>query len=254
MSLVRHGHPRNISIEPGRQTDERIATSMVQSELAGMIDHSALRPETSKGQIMQLCEEARTFSFGAVCIAPVWISLSKRLLEDTDVRVTTVIGFPHGNSLSKVKAYEAEKAIDEGAHELDMVIHVGALKSGDYEAVFSDIHSVVEIADRKRGALVKVIIETSLLKDEEKVMACQLIEKAGAGFVKTSTGFTGAGATLEDIQLIRKTVGGRLGVKAAGGIRDLATALSMIEAGADRLGCSASVSIIGEFRDTQKQK
>lgn len=250
MSVVRHGNPRNISIEPGRQMNERIETSMLQSELAKMIDHSALRPETSRGQIMQLCEEARRFSFGAVCVAPVWISLSKRLLEDTDVKVATVIGFPHGNTLSKVKAYEAEMAIEEGAHELDMVMHVGALKSGDYEAVFSDIHSVVEIAGRKPGALVKVIIETCLLNDEEKVMACQLIEKAGADFVKTSTGFAATGATVEDIRLLRKTVEGRLGVKAAGGIRDLATALSMIEAGANRLGCTASVSIIEEFTDT----
>jgi deoxyribose-phosphate aldolase len=218
-------------------------------ELARKIDHSALRPETSRDRIMELCGEARTFSFGAVCIAPVWISFSKRVLEDADVKVVTVIGFPHGNTLSKVKAYEAKMAVEKGADELDMVINLGALISGDYDTVMDDIRAVVEIAELKPGTQVKVIIETAILTEEEKVQACVLAEKAGADFVKTSTGFGSGGATIQDVKLLRKTVGNRLGVKASGGIRDLETALSLIEAGADRLGCSESVSIIKEFTE-----
>ncbi|MEW6109961.1 MAG: deoxyribose-phosphate aldolase [Nitrospirota bacterium] len=217
------------------------------SELAKMIDHSALRPETTKDQILRLCDEARVFGFCAVCVAPVWVPLVKEALKGALVRVATVIGFPHGNTIREVKAYEAGLAIEEGAHELDMVINIGALKSRDHEAVFHDISAVVESARREQGIVVKVILETSLLTEEEKVMGCQLAEKAGADFVKTSTGFAAGGVTTADVALIRQVVGNRLGVKAAGGIRDLQTALAMIRAGADRLGCSASVSIMKEF-------
>ncbi|MHC4687609.1 MAG: deoxyribose-phosphate aldolase [Planctomycetota bacterium] len=220
---------------------------MTRFELAKMIDHTALKPETTREQIVQLCEEAREFGFGAVCIAPAWVRDAVEILAGTAAKIATVIGFPHGNTLSVVKAFEANKAIEAGTHELDMVIHVGALKSGEQELVLQDIHSVVEIGQRKPGTVVKVILETALLTDTEKVLGCQLTEKAGADFVKTSTGFASMGATIDDVARLRRVVGDRLGVKAAGGIRDLATARAMIEAGATRLGCSSSVSIMKEF-------
>lgn len=219
------------------------------TELAKMIDHTALKPETTKNQILQLCTEARDFRFGAVCIAPMWVPLAVELLVDTTIRVAAVIGFPHGNTLSVVKAFEALHAIKAGANELDMVINVGALKSGERGVVLHDIRSVVENGRSKPGTLVKVILETALLTDAEKVLACQLVEEAGANFVKTSTGFGPCGATIADVALLRRVVGDRLGIKAAGGIRDLATAQAMIEAGADRLGSSSSVSIMTEFEE-----
>lgn len=225
---------------------------MKQSELARIIDHTALRQETTKDRIIKLCGEAREFGFGAVCVAPVWIPLVVEMLSGTDIKIATVIGFPHGNTLTEVKEYEAEKAIGAGAHEFDMVINVGALKSGDRETVLNDIRSVVQVA-HKKGALVKVILETALLTDDEKVLGCRLAEEAGADYVKTSTGFASGGSTKEDVALLRQTVGDRLGVKAAGGIRDLPTALAMIEAGATRLGCSASVSIMKELDRERKR-
>lgn len=220
---------------------------MTRSELAKRIDHTALKAETTRDQIVRLCDEAREFGFGAVCIAPSWLPFAVEQLTGTSVRIATVIGFPLGNTLSAVKAYEAERAIAAGAHELDMVIHVGALKSGEQEAVYEEIRSVVEIAHRTPGTLVKVILETALLTNSEKVLGCHLAEKAGADFVKTSTGFAAAGATIDDVAFLRRMVGIRLGVKAAGGIRDLATARAMVKAGATRLGCSSSVSIMKEF-------
>ncbi len=218
-------------------------------ELAKMIDHTALKPETTKNQIVQLCAEARDFRLGAVCTGSVWIPLVVELLVGTTIRIAAVIGFPHGNTLSVVKAFEALEAIKAGANELDMVINVGALKSGEKEVVLHDIRSVVESARSKQGTLVKVILETALLTDAEKILGCQLVEKAGADFVKTSTGFGPSGATVADVSLLRRVVGDRLGVKAAGGIRDLATAQALIEAGANRIGSSSSISIMKEFEE-----
>jgi deoxyribose-phosphate aldolase len=219
---------------------------MKPSELASMIDHTALKPETSASQIEQLCSEAREYGFVAVCIPPYWVSLADRLLSGTPTKIATVIGFPHGNTIPDVKCYEAERAIASGAHELDMVINIGALKSGDEQAVLHDIIAVVQVALKSSSVIVKVIIETALLTKDEKVKACRLTEAGGAHFVKTSTGFGPAGATREDIILLRSLVGQRMGVKAAGGIRDLATAQSMIQAGASRIGCSASVHILND--------
>jgi deoxyribose-phosphate aldolase len=220
---------------------------MTPSELAKIIDHTALRPETTEAQILQLCAEAREFGFGAVCIAPAWVALAVEQLADTRVKTVSVVGFPHGDTLSTVKAIEASQAIAAGAQELDMVIPVGALKSGKDQVVLQGIRAVVGAARQRAGTLVKVILETALLRDSEKVLGCRLAEQAGADFVKTSTGFAAGGATVNDVALLRRTVGDRLGVKAAGGIRDLAAALAMVKAGASRLSCSSSVAIMQAF-------
>ncbi|MDH3504502.1 MAG: deoxyribose-phosphate aldolase [Nitrospirota bacterium] len=219
---------------------------MTRAEFTKLIDHTALKPETTKDEIRRVCEEACTFGFGAVCVSPLWIPLATRCLAGSPVRIATVIGFPHGNTLPDVKAYEAKLAIEAGAHELDMVIQIGLLRAGNHGAVLDDIQGVVNVARRPHPSkiLVKVILETSLLNKEEQQIGCQLAEKAGADFVKTSTGFTGSGATIEDVGFLRRIVGKRLGVKAAGGIRDLITALTLINAGASRLGCSSSVAIM----------
>lgn len=216
-------------------------------QLASLIDHTALKPEATRDHIVQLCTEAIEFRFAAVCVAPAWVEVVQATLSNSPIKIASVIGFPHGNTLTGVKAFEARQAIERGAHELDMVIPVGALKSGDRNAVLHDIRSVVEAARERHGTLVKVILETALLTDSEKVLACELSELAGADFVKTSTGFADGGATLQDVALLRRTVGNRLGVKAAGGIKNLSTARAMVEAGASRLGCSSSVLIMKEF-------
>lgn len=210
--------------------------------IAKMIDHTLLKPEATKEQIIRLCHEAKRHGFASVCINPTWVKTAAHELSGTDVLVCTVIGFPLGATTSETKAFETNNAIENGAREVDMVINIGALKSGDVELVERDIRAVVEAAAGK--ALVKVIIETSLLSDEEKVRACQLAVKAGAGYVKTSTGFSGGGATVEDVALMRRTVGDKAGVKASGGIRDRETAEAMIEAGATRIGTSSGVAII----------
>ncbi len=225
---------------------------MTPSELAKMIDHTALQADANRDQITRLCEEACKFGFGAICVAPCWLALCRTKLAGSSVALTTVVGFPHGNTLSSVKAFEAKQAIAAGAQELDMVMAVGALKSGDHETVREDIRAIVDVARQRAGTVVKVILETALLMNGEKVLACRLAEQAGADFVKTSTGFAAAGATVADVALFRRVVGNRLGVKAAGGIRDLATALAMIQAGADRLGCSASVAILQELAEQQR--
>ncbi|MBV9865221.1 MAG: deoxyribose-phosphate aldolase [Abitibacteriaceae bacterium] len=222
-------------------------TPLTPEQLASMIDHTALKPETTRAQIRQLCEEARQFNFVAVCVAPLWIDFAVHQLSGSPVKVATVVGFPHGNTLTDVKAFETTQAIERGAQEVDMVIPVGTLKCKDTDAVLEDIGAVVESARSKPGLVVKVILETALLTDEEKVSACHLAAEAGADFVKTSTGFSSGGATVADVTLMRRTVGDRLGVKAAGGIRDLATARAMIEAGANRIGCSASLAIMQEL-------
>jgi len=214
-----------------------------------MIDHTALKPQTQGAHIIQLCEEARDYGFGAVCLAPIWVEAAKKELEGTQVKVASVIGFPHGDTLPSVKAFEVERAMQLGATEFDMVINIGALKDRNERVVTEDIEAVVDIA-HSHSCLVKVIIEAALLTIPEKQLACRLAKKAGADFVKTSTGFAGEGkgATVEDVRLMRGWVGGTLGVKAAGGIKDCETALNMIDAGATRLGCSSSVQIIEQFR------
>ncbi len=218
------------------------ARRITRRELAKMIDHTLLKPDATEAQIRQLCAEAREHQFMSVCVNPHWVPLCAELLRGTDVRVCTVIGFPLGANRSEIKAVEAEDAVARGAREVDMVINVGALKSGQRDVVLNDIKSVVSAVAGE--GLVKVIIETGLLTDDEKVLACQLAQEAGADFVKTSTGFGAGGATVHDVALMRRTVGPAMGVKASGGVRDLAAALAMIEAGATRIGASAGVAIV----------
>ncbi|MBC1921814.1 deoxyribose-phosphate aldolase [Listeria grayi] len=210
-------------------------------ELAKLIDHTALKPETTKAQITQLCKEAKEYGFASVCVNPTWVKLAAELLAGSDVKVCTVIGFPLGANTSAVKAFEAKDAIANGAGEVDMVINIAALKDKDDALVESDIRAVVEAAN---GTLVKVIIETSLLSDEEKVRACEIAVKAGTDFVKTSTGFSTGGATKEDVALMRKTVGPAIGVKASGGVRTKQDVEDMVAAGATRIGASAGVAIV----------
>ena len=210
-------------------------------DYAKMIDHTLLKPEASKEQIRKLCQEAEKYGFHSVCVNSSYVYFCVQLLKDTDVKVCTVIGFPLGAASTAAKAAEARAAVDDGAEELDMVIHVGMIKSGDWDYVKQDIVSVVEAAGGK--ALVKVILETCLLTDEEKEKACLICKEAGADFVKTSTGFSTGGATEEDVALMRKTVGADMGVKASGGIRSIEDAQRMVQAGADRLGTSSGIAI-----------
>ena len=211
-------------------------------KIARMIDHTALKPDTTENQIIKLCEEAKEYHFASVCVNPTWVKKSAEQLAGTEVKVCTVIGFPLGANTPEVKAFETDQAIKDGATEVDMVINIGALKDGNNELVERDIKAVVDAA--KGRALTKVIIETCLLTDEEKVRACELAVKAGADYVKTSTGFSTGGATKEDIALMRKTVGPDIGVKASGGVRNAADAEAMIEAGATRIGASAGIEIV----------
>ncbi len=210
--------------------------------LAKMIDHTALKPDTTKDQIEQLCQEAKEYGFMSVCVNPGWVKTSAELLKDSDVKVCTVIGFPLGATTPETKSFETKDAIENGATEVDMVINIGALKDENNALVERDIRAVVDAARGK--ALTKVIIETSLLNEEEKVRACELSVKAGADYVKTSTGFSGGGATVEDIALMRRTVGPDIGVKASGGVRGRESALAMIEAGATRIGASSGIAIV----------
>lgn len=210
-----------------------------------LIDHTLLKPEASDQDIKQLCEEAARYRFASVCVNPTWVRAAACNLQGTGVPVCTVIGFPLGANLPDVKAYEARRAIFDGAREVDMVINVGALKSGDDCLVEHDIRSVVEAA-HEYNAICKVIIETALLNDEEKVRACVAAKNAGADFVKTSTGFSKGGATVADVALMRRTVGSELGVKASGGVKGLEDARKMVEAGATRIGASVGVKIAQE--------
>jgi deoxyribose-phosphate aldolase len=212
-------------------------------DIASMIDHTLLKPDATADQIAQLCYEARKYKFASVCINPTHVKLCAKLLQGAQVKVCTVIGFPLGASAPEVKAFEAQTALKDGATEIDMVINIGALKAGDLTLVARDIHEVV-LVGHTAGAIVKVIIETSLLTDEEKVTACLLSKEAGADFVKTSTGFSGGGATVADVNLMRRVVGPEMGVKASGGVRDFEDARNMVKAGATRLGASAGVKII----------
>ncbi|EGO2636568.1 deoxyribose-phosphate aldolase [Enterococcus faecalis] len=211
-------------------------------ELNRMIDHTILKPEATEAAVQKIIDEAKEYNFFSVCINPCWVAFASEQLADIDVAVCTVIGFPLGANTPEVKAYEAADAIKNGANEVDMVINIGALKSQQYDYVRQDIQGVVDAAKGK--ALVKVIIETALLTDEEKVKACELAKEAGADFVKTSTGFSTGGAKVADIRLMRETVGPDMGVKASGGVHNAEEALAMIEAGATRIGASTGVAIV----------
>lgn len=209
------------------------------------IDHTALKADTSKKEIKKLCEEAITYKFKAVCVNPTFVEYCSRLLKESGVNLATVIGFPLGANTSATKAFETRDAIVKGANEIDMVINIGALKFKDYKTVKEDIEAVVDVAKGK--AIVKVIIETCLLTDDEKVKACELSMEAGADFVKTSTGFSTGGANIEDVKLMKSIVGDKLGVKASGGVREIDTAKKMVEAGATRLGTSSGIKIAKEI-------
>lgn len=207
------------------------------------IDHTILKPEASEAQVIALCEEAKEYDFASVCVNPTHVALCARLLANTDVKVCTVIGFPLGANTAEVKGFETRNAVKNGATEIDMVINVGALKDKKYDVVFNDIKAVV---DNAGGNLVKVIFETCLLTPEEIVKACELSVSAGADYVKTSTGFGKYGATVEDVALMRKSVGPNIGVKASGGVRTREDMLKMIEAGASRIGTSAGKTLMQE--------
>lgn len=221
----------------------------MKQNIANMIDHTVLKAFSTREDVKKICAEAKEHGFFSVCINPTHIELAKKELEGSDVKVCTVIGFPLGANTSEVKAFETKDAISKGAHEVDMVINVGALKDKDYDLVYNDIKSVVDAANKE--ALVKVIIETCYLTDEEKKIACELSVKAGADYVKTSTGFGTGGSTPEDIKLMRDVVGPNIGVKASGGVRTTEDAIKVIDAGASRIGASASISIAtGKESDT----
>ena len=210
--------------------------------IAALIDHTLLKQDATKTQITKLCEEAKTYNFASVCVNPTWVSLSASLLKESPVKVCTVIGFPLGASTSAVKVFETTNAIENGADEIDMVLNVGALKDQDYNLVQKDIEAVVTAAKDK--AIVKVILEACLLTNEEITKASELSLAAGADFVKTSTGFSTGGATVEAVKLMREAVGPNLGVKASGGVRNLADLQAMVEAGATRIGASSGVEIV----------
>ncbi len=211
--------------------------------IARLIDHTLLKPDASAGEIAQLCREAREYHFASVCVNSAYVPLCADLLKGSDVAVCTVVGFPLGASPAEVKAYEAELAIQNGANEIDMVMNIGALKSRDVKALHHDIATVVATS-HAHNVICKVILETSKLSDEEKVIACQVSKVAGADFVKTSTGFGGGGATAGDVALMRKVVGPDIGVKASGGVRNFQDAQAMVKAGATRIGASAGVAIV----------
>jgi deoxyribose-phosphate aldolase len=217
---------------------------ITRQKLAGMIDHSLLRPNATREELKKLCDESIQYGFKAVCINPIHVADAVAFLKGEEVLVCSVVGFPFGTHSPKIKASETKEAVKLGAREIDMVIRVGALKEGRDKEVIEDIHAVVEAA---KGYPVKVILEACYLTDEEKIRGCQLSMEAGASFLKTSTGFASHGATVEDVRLMRKTVGKDFGVKAAGGIRTLDDVLKMIEAGANRLGTSGSVAIIKQI-------
>lgn len=236
---------------------ERLTSSLggipVDLSVAHMIDHTLLKPDATPDQIAQLCFEARKYEFASVCINPGHVALAASLLQGTAVKVCTVIGFPLGASSPEVKAFETETALRDGATEIDMVINIGALKGRDHTLVARDIAGVVRVA-HAAGALVKVIIETALLNEEEKVTACLLAKEAGADYVKTSTGFSGGGATVEDVSLMRRVVGPEMGVKASGGVKDYEDAREMMDAGATRIGASAGVKIVAGEQEVASTK
>lgn len=212
------------------------------NNMAKYIDHTILNADATEKDIQRICIEAKEYNFKTVCINPGWVDYAAHLLKGTDVGITTVIGFPLGANTSEIKAAEAKQAVEKGVSDVDMVINIGALKNEDYPTVLNDIKAVVDAVDGK--AIVKVIIETSLLNKTEKIRACELAKQAGADFVKTSTGFSTGGATLDDVKLMRATVGPKMGVKASGGVRSYEDAVAMIEAGATRIGASSGIAIV----------
>jgi deoxyribose-phosphate aldolase len=218
-------------------------------QLAKVIDHSLLKPEMTEAEVEVGCELAKRYHVASVCVKPCDVPLAARLLAGSDVAVGTVVGFPHGSSTPAIKAAEARQAIADGAVEVDMVINIGALRSGKYDFVRADIRGVVEAVEGK--ALVKVILENAYLNDEQKVIACRLAEEAGADFVKTSTGYAPGGATIEDVKLMRRSVGPRVQVKSAGGVRTLVALLEMIDAGVTRSGATATAAILEDFKKQQ---
>lgn len=218
------------------------------SDLAQLIDHTLLRPEASTDMITSLCEEAKKWGFYSVCVNPCHVTLAKELLLVSNVKVCTVVGFPLGANETQVKAFEAQCAVEQGADEIDMVLNIGALKTDNSNLVQTDIRAVVEAV---HGTTVKVILETCLLSPEEITLACNLSKDAGAHFVKTSTGMNSRGALVEEVMLMRKTVGDKLGVKASGGIRDLPSFLSMVDAGANRIGTSSGIEILKSLEKGQ---
>ncbi len=240
-----------VSAVKGAQANERAGgTTLARaSEIAGLIDHTLLKPEATRDDIRKLCEEAAQFGFASVCVNPSYVALAAELLSGTKVKVCTVVGFPLGATLPQVKVYETLETIKLGAREIDMVINIGALKSGDDDSVESDIRGVVE-ASHQGGAICKVILETALLSIEEKVRATLAGKSAGADFVKTSTGFSIGGATVEDVVLMRTVVGPEMGIKAAGGVRNLDDLRKMVRAGATRVGASAGVKIMEQAAGT----
>lgn len=213
-------------------------------QLAKIIDSTLVKATATKSEIEKLCREAVQYGFGCVVVNPTYVKLATSLIEGTEIKVGSTVGFPFGVALPEIKALEAVKAVEDGASELDMVLNLGALKSGDYELVRRDVKAVVDVKRLSSEIIVKVIIETPLLTTEEKITACKLVKEAGADFVKTSTGLFGGGATVEDVRLIRQVVGKDFGVKAAGGVRAYADALAMIQAGANRIGTSTAAAII----------
>jgi deoxyribose-phosphate aldolase len=218
-------------------------TSLSSADLAGYIDHTLLKPEASREQILNLCAEADRYGFASVCVNPVWVTTAAEALKESASKTCTVIGFPLGAGTTATKVFEATKAADDGADELDMVIDIAAARAGERERLVTDIRAVAEVAHAK-DKLLKVIIETCLLENDAKVLACEAAVEAGADFVKTSTGFNGPGATVEDVALMRATVGPDLGVKASGGVRSREDALAMIDAGATRIGASSGIAIV----------
>jgi deoxyribose-phosphate aldolase len=216
---------------------------MLNSEIARLIDHTLLKPDATRDQIVKICAEAREHGFASVCVNPWWAPLVAKELAGSEVKTCVVVGFPLGANITASKMFEAGQAIKSGAQEVDMVMNIGAMRSGDIEAVFADIQCVVQ-ESHDAGGIVKVILETCLLTDEEKVSACQTAVVAGADFVKTSTGFSTGGATVEDVALMRRSVGPLTGVKASGGIRSLADLQKMVAAGATRIGTSSGVAIV----------
>lgn len=212
------------------------------AELAKYIDHTLLKPDSTAEQFDQLCKEALMYKFKSVCVNSSWVSYVSKKLRGSDIIVCSVVGFPLGGMDSRSKAFETQNAIENGAKEIDMVINIGALKSGNLKLVEEDIRAVRRAS--RSNTILKVILETHLLSEQEKILACEISKKAGADFVKTSTGFSGGGATVEDVILMRRIVGPTMGVKASGGIRDYNSAVALIKAGANRLGCGASVAIM----------
>jgi deoxyribose-phosphate aldolase len=237
-------------IDAGASRVGLLASGGAPAGVAAMIDHTLLKPDATRPNIEELCREAAQFKFATVCVNPTWVAFASRLLARSGVGVCSVVGFPLGATTADVKGYETQRAIFDGAREIDMVINVGALKSGDLRAVERDLEAVTSPC-RSCGALSKVIIEAALLTDDEKITACTLAKAAGADYVKTSTGFASGGATAADVALMRRVVGAEMGVKAAGGVRDFEGMKAMIAAGATRVGASAGVKIVQQARGEQ---